>query len=73
VARDYKREYREYQGRPEQIKNRAARNKARRLMIKKHGKSAVKGKDIDHKNGNPRDNRSSNLQIMSKSKNRAKK
>ena len=73
MARDYKREYREYQGRPEQIKNRAARNKARRLMIKKHGKSAVKGKDIDHKNGNPRDNRSSNLQIMSKSKNRAKK
>jgi hypothetical protein len=73
VARDYKKEYREYQGRPEQIKNRAARNKARRLMIKKHGKSAVKGKDIDHKNGNPRDNRSSNLQIMSKSKNRAKK
>jgi len=73
MARDYQREYREYQGRPEQIKNRAARNKARRLMIKKHGKSAVKGKDIDHKNGNPRDNRSSNLQIMSKSKNRAKK
>jgi hypothetical protein len=73
MARDYKREYREYQGRPEQIKNRAARNKARRLMIKKHGKSAVKGKDIDHKNGNPRDNRKSNLQIMSKSKNRAKK
>lgn len=73
MARDYKKEYREYQGRPEQIKNRAARNKARRLMIKKHGKSAVKGKDIDHKNGNPRDNRSSNLQIMSKSKNRAKK
>jgi hypothetical protein len=72
MARDYAREYREYQGTPEQIKNRAARNKARRLMIKKHGKSAVKGKDIDHKNGNPRDNRRSNLQIMSKSKNRAK-
>lgn len=73
MARDYKKEYQEYQGRPEQIKNRASRNKARRLMIKKHGKSAVKGKDIDHKNGNPRDNRSSNLQIMSKSRNRAKK
>lgn len=41
-------------------------------MIKKHGKAAVAGKDIDHRNGNPRDNRLSNLTIMSKSKNRAK-
>lgn len=30
--RDYKKEYREYQGKPEQIKNRAKRNKARREM-----------------------------------------
>lgn len=48
------------------------RHKARRLMIKKYGKAAVKGKDIDHRNGNPRDNRPGNLTIMSKSKNRAK-
>lgn len=70
--RDYDKEYREYQGTPEQLKNQSMRHKARRLMIKKHGKAAVAGKDIDHRNGNPRDNRLSNLTIMSKSKNRAK-
>lgn len=48
--RDYKKEYANYQGKPEQIRNRSNRNKARRLMIKKHGESAVKGKDIDHSN-----------------------
>ena len=70
--RDYKKEYRNYQGKPEQIKNRTARNRARRLMIRKHGKSKLKGKDIDHKDSNPRNNSYSNLRIMSKSKNRAR-
>lgn len=41
-------------------------------MIKKHGKKALKGKDVDHKNGNPRDNRKSNLAITSKKHNRGK-
>lgn len=41
--------YAEYQGTPEQIKNRSERNKARRLMEKKVGKAALKGKDVDHK------------------------
>lgn len=63
----------EYQARPEQVKKRVARNAARRLMIKKHGKSSLKGKDIDHNNGNATDNRASNLKIMSRSKNRSKK
>jgi hypothetical protein len=30
------------------------------------------GKDVDHKNMNPKDNRKGNLQVISKSKNRAK-
>jgi hypothetical protein len=51
----------------------AARHRARRLMIKKHGAAALKGKDVDHKNGNPKDNRMSNLRIVSKSVNRSKK
>jgi len=42
-------------------------------MIKKLGISAVKGKDIDHKDGNPNNNSISNLRVMSKSKNRSKK
>lgn len=72
-ARDYAKEYREYQGTPEQLRNQSMRHKARRLMIKKHGKQAVAGKDIDHKDGNPRNNSLSNLRIMSKSENRSKK
>ena len=35
--RDYKHEYAEYQGRPEQIKHRAERNQARRDETKKLG------------------------------------
>ncbi len=70
--RDYAKEYREYHSRPEQKKNRAARNKARRLMIKERGRAAVRGKDVDHKNGNPRDNRRSNRQLLSIRKNRGK-
>lgn len=61
-----------YAARPEQRKARSNRNKARRLMIKLHGKAAVKGKDVDHKNGSPMNNSPKNLQILSKSKNRAK-
>lgn len=70
--RDYKKEYREYHGKPEQIKRRAGRNKARSLMIKKHGKKALAGKEVDHKNYNARDNRPSNLSIKSKAANRRK-
>jgi hypothetical protein len=72
MARDYKKEYRDYQGRPEQIKARSSRNKARRLMIKKHGKAKLKGKDVDHKNGNPLNNDKRNLAISSVHANRAK-
>lgn len=46
---DYRRHYREYQSRPEQIKKRALRNKARRAMVKRLGKAALAGKDIDHR------------------------
>lgn len=70
--RDYAKEYRDYQGTPAQLHNQSMRHKARRLMIKKYGKAAVAGKDIDHTNGNPHDNRPGNLTIMSKHKNRAK-
>jgi len=47
TGRDYTKEL-EYQKRPEQVRNRVARNRARREMIKKHGKAALKGKDVGH-------------------------
>ena len=45
--RDYKHEYQEYQGQPEQIKHRAERNEARRAEEKKLGYNP-KGKDVAH-------------------------
>ena len=40
-------EYKEYSGNPKQIKERSSRNKARSIMIAKHGIKACKNKDID--------------------------
>jgi hypothetical protein len=71
--RDYAAEYREYHSNPEQKKNRAKRNAARRMMARKHGKSALRGKDVDHKDGNPHNNGNSNLRIESMSVNRGRK
>ena len=72
MSRNYKQEYANYQGKPEQIKRRSSRNKARRLVIKKKGAAAVKGKDVDHKDRNPHNNSSSNLRIQSKTANRGR-
>ena len=71
-ARDYKKEYREYHGKPEQIKRRAGRNAARTLLTKRLGASAVAGKDVDHKDGNTRNNSAKNLRLMSVKKNRGR-
>ena len=71
--RNYRKEYDNYHSKPEQRENRSSRNKARRKMAKAIGKSAVKGKDVAHKNNNPKDNRRSNLKLASPSKNRSRK
>lgn len=73
MARDYAKEYRDYHSKPEQVKRRAGRNKARRLMIDEGRVKKGDGKDVDHVNKNTLDNRRSNLRIMSKSKNRSMK
>ena len=70
--RNYRKEYDNYQGKPEQIKNRAARNKARSEMAKAGKVRKGDGKDVDHRNHNTGDQRMSNLKMMDKSKNRAK-
>ncbi|MCP4356801.1 MAG: HNH endonuclease [Chloroflexi bacterium] len=69
--RDYKKEYREYHGKPEQRKRRSSRNKARR-KVDAEGRD-VEGKDVDHKDGDPLNNASSNLRVESKHRNRARK
>ena len=40
-------------------------------MMKKGKVKKGDGKDVTHKNGNPRDNSSKNLAVISKSKNRS--
>jgi len=71
MARDYAYD-KKYESSPKQIAARASRNKARRLMIKAHGSAAVKGKDVDHKDGNPMNENKRNLHITSIHYNRAK-
>jgi hypothetical protein len=69
--RDYKKEYKDYHGKPKQISNRSKRVTARRRLEKEGRVKKGDGKDVHHKNGNPQDNSSSNLQVMGASKNRA--
>ena len=72
MARDYKKEYREYHARPEQKKRRAKRNAARRLLIAKGRVRKGDGMDVDHKDRNPHNNALSNLRVQSKSVNRGR-
>ncbi len=70
VKRDYKKEYREYHAKPEQKKNRAKRNKARKELGLKVGDP----REVDHvkplsKGGS---NKKDNLRIVSRTTNRKK-
>ena len=71
MPRDYKKEYANYQGKPEQIKRRASRNAARRLLEKEGKVRKGDGKDVNHRNGDPKSNKRSNLQVQTKSANRS--
>lgn len=66
-----KRAAKKYNAKPEQIKRRSSRNKARRAMIKAGKARKGDGKDVGHRNGNPLDNSSSNLKMQTKKSNRS--
>lgn len=70
-ARDYRAEYDQYHSQPEKIAERASRNAARAAVEKKAGKLPA-NKEVDHVNGNPKDNRAKNLRVMDKGANRRK-
>jgi len=70
--RNYRKEYDEYHKRPEQRRRNDSRKAARRLMVKKHGKAALKNKDVDHRDRSPLNNAPSNLRIQSKKENRGR-
>lgn len=73
ATRNYRKEYDNYQGQPEQIKKRAERVKARRMMEKTGAVHKGDGKDVDHKtplrSGGA--TTKSNLRVRSKSANRS--
>ena len=71
AGRDYKSEYKNYHSQPLQKKNRAKRNLARRLMKRKLGNS-INGMDIHHVDGNPNNNSTANLKVVSKRFNRSR-
>ena len=72
APRNFRKEYDEYHASPEQKKRRAARNAARAKAMKAGKVKKGDGKEIDHKNFNPRDNSPSNLRVVSKKTNRTK-
>ena len=71
MGRDYKKEYDNYHSSPKQKKNRASRNAARAAMDKKGKVKKGDGKDVTHRDGNPRNNSKKNLGVLKASKNRS--
>jgi hypothetical protein len=73
MPRDYKKEYANYQGKPEQIENRTKRNAARAEMEKKGLVRKGDGKDVDHRTPIAKGggNGSGNLRVVPKSQNRS--
>ena len=69
--RNYKQEYANYHSKPKQKKNRAGRNLARRRAEKSGQVKKGDGKDIHHRDGNPRNNKAGNTEIRNASSNRS--
>ena len=63
--RDYKKEYARDHASKKAKTERASRNKARRTLTKSGRVKKGDGKDVDHRDGNPRNN---SLEVISKSK-----
>lgn len=70
AKRNYSKEYADYHKKPSQKKRRAARNKARRMLEKRGLVKKGDKREVDHKDFNPRNNRRSNLRVVSRSTNR---
>ena len=68
--RDYRKEYDDYHGTPDEIARRAARNKARKIKKKRGFLSRFD--EVDHIDNNPQNNSPSNLRVVSRNKNRTR-
>lgn len=72
MARDYTYDTK-YNARPEQKRRRAARARARYHMIKRGVARKGDGRDVHHVDGNPHNNKRSNLRMVLPSTNRSRK
>jgi len=70
-TRNYRKEYDNYQGTAAEKKRRASRNAARAAMVKAGKAKKGDGKDVAHKNGNPKANKKSNLKMTTQRANRS--
>ena len=68
--RDYRKEYDDYHGKPDEIARRAARNKARSKKEKRGFLSRID--EVDHIDNNPENNSPDNLRVVSRHKNRTR-
>lgn len=71
--RNYKKEYKNYHSKPEQKKNRAIRNNARRRLESEGRVTKGDGKDVDHKIPLSKggSNQKNNLRVRAASSNRS--
>lgn len=73
TLRDYAREYKRFQSSKKAKKDRAARNQARRQAEKEGRVHKGDSKEVDHIDSNPQHNVKSNMRVISRHANRAKK
>ena len=71
MGRNYEQEYANYHISPKQKERRAARNNARRQMVKAGRAKIGDGKDVAHLDNNPLNNNFGNLRMLYKEKNRS--
>lgn len=69
----YAHEYSKWGGTEKYKKDRASRNKARRRLIREGRAHVGDGTSVDHRDSNPRDDAESNLRVMTKSANAARR
>ena len=72
TSRNYRKEWLTYDSLPKRKKARAARNRARRVLMNEGKVKVGDNKHVDHKNLRPTDNRRSNLRVTSAKKNMSK-